>query len=383
MHLNTIISNLTPYQGNKTLIKYSQSVGDIMTGILQTHNLYAADYDKISNTFWKGSAVKTAKCIYDFLKANTHYIVEPDNKQTLRSPSAILLLGNNKNNGLDCKSYSLFIAGVLDSLKRSGKKINWCYRFASYRPADKLPHHVFVVLNPNTDKEIFVDPVLSTFNNRKTFFFKIDKKPMALIAVSGIGAKRSKADRKARKEQRKAKIKTAIKKRGKILMKFNPVSVSGRNSFLLVVKVNLFGLANKLRAAYEKDQNKVNKFWLKMGGSIASLKKAINEGIKRGKNKGSQESIQGIGVVPAIAAAIAAATPIIIKVTQLLKSIGVNTDDLAAGAKKLVSNIIEKKIDQQAEAEQSAEDQSEDSSEQSAEDQSEDSSEQRAESTEE
>ena len=149
--LTQIISKLSPYTGSQKLVKYSQSVGDIMNGIIQTHNIYKSDYDKICLSFWKGNAIKTAKCIYDFLKLNTHYVVEPDNKQTLRSPAAILLLGGNKNKGLDCKSYSLFIGGVLDALRRKGKNINWCYRFASYRLTDKLPHHVFVVLNPDAN----------------------------------------------------------------------------------------------------------------------------------------------------------------------------------------------------------------------------------------
>ena len=340
--LTPILSILPPYQGRKHIIKHSQSVGDIITGILATHKQYSADYDKIAGKFWRGNSRNTAKCIFDFLKKNTHYVIEPDDKQTLRSPSAILYLGSQPGTGLDCKSYSLFIGGVLDALRRAGKNTNWCYRFASYRVFDKLPHHVFVVINPGSLNEIWIDPVLSTFNNRKQYSYKIDKYPMALIAMAGIGrTKRAKAERKQR-------LKNALRKRGKLLLKFNPATASARNSFLLLVKVNAFNLGRRLYKMVKSNPDKLKKFWEKIGGNWNSLQKNILIG---SKHKGEKiESINGIGVVPAIAAAIAAATPIVLKITQLLKSVGVDVKDLENAGKKVISRIIDKKIDDTAEA---------------------------------
>ena len=126
-----VLGVLTKYQGNKQVLKFSQSVGDIITGILQTNKLYHTDYDKICMMFYNPSLLQTLKNIYYYLENNTHYVIESDNKQTLRSPSAILYLGRNPKIGLDCKSYSLFIAGILSALERRGCKINWCFRFAS------------------------------------------------------------------------------------------------------------------------------------------------------------------------------------------------------------------------------------------------------------
>jgi hypothetical protein len=40
----------------------------------------------------------------------------------------------------------------------------------------KLPHHVFVVVNPSTNNEIWIDPVVKAFDYKKQYFYKIDKK---------------------------------------------------------------------------------------------------------------------------------------------------------------------------------------------------------------
>jgi hypothetical protein len=60
-------------------------------------------------------------------------------------------------------------------LKRSGKPIEWCYRFASYKIWDKIPGHVFVVAR-DKQGEIWVDPVLDRFDERKEPTYFVDRK---------------------------------------------------------------------------------------------------------------------------------------------------------------------------------------------------------------
>jgi len=323
------------YKGEAVRVRVFQSVGDIMQGIMSTHRRYTAEYDKIAPTFDGYNTLKICQKIYNFLLSKTHYKVEPDSKQTLRSPAAILALGSDPAQGLDCKSYSLFIGGVLDALNRRGHNIKWCYRFASYRFGDKLPHHVFVVVNPGTKNEIFVDPVIKPFNYKKPYFYKVDKTPsnMALYSISG-----TRANRQARKAEKKQKTKANIKKAGKVALKFAPITAVPRNSFLLLVKLNIFKLRDKLRALNAQDPAKLRKFWESVGGNMAALVKAMSH-----KGRGQ------VGLEPATttAAAVATATPLIIKILKLLKEAGIETKDLA----NFATSVVKKAIDKKAEAE--------------------------------
>ena len=372
--MTDVLMKLSPFRNNRRVLRYSQSVGDIMSGILETHKKYAKEYDLICTKFDGATAEIIAHKVYNFLKRHTFYVVEADSKQTLRSPAAILALGANPKVGLDCKSYSLFIGGILDAFKRRGKKIDWCYRFASYRLIDKVPHHVFVVLNPGTNNEIWVDPVLPSFNNKKQYNYKIDKKiHMALIAVAGIGkTKRTKAEKAKRRADIKAKVKDRIKKSGKLLLKFNPATTVARNSILLIIKINLFGIAHKLFQLIRKPNGeaKLKKFWEGIGGRYASLTKNIQQGIKHGKHKGEDKILAEIksntkmktanGPIqysnkrprlgmsigdPVTATAVVTSTPILIKIITMLKDAGIDTDKLGKAAKDVLANAVNDKID--------------------------------------
>lgn len=359
--IGNLLNRLTPIQGVNRVLKVNQNVGDIISGILNTHNQWRKDYNNICLSFNGSTPYQIGKKIFDFLKNHTHYVIESDNQQTLRSPAAILKLGSDKKIGLDCKSYSLFIGGILDALNRKGKKINWCYRFASYRMTDKLPHHVFVVINPGlgTD-EIWIDPVLPAYNEKKQYFYKIDRKPknMALVQVSGIGRrKKTKAERKQRRQEIKKKIKEKIKKRGRLLLKFNPATVPARNAFLLIVKLNILNIAFKLHQLLQKDQSKLKRFWEGIGGSWRSLTKNIEAGYRKKARKLERKG-RSVGepfTAAGVAAAVVSATPIIIKVVKLLKENGINADTLIQAGKSVVNAVASKKIDDEAAAQETAE----------------------------
>jgi hypothetical protein len=390
--LRNIYGQLTPYQGKKDIIVNDQSVGDIISNLLKTHNLYKSEYDKIAANFERNGTENTARGIYNFIKTNIPYKIESDDRQLLKSPSAILYTANSI--GSDCKNYSLFTGGILDALNRKGKRINWCYRFASYKMKDKLPHHVFVVINPGTNNEIWVDAVLPQFNQKKQYFYKVDKQPMALISMAGIeyesmiGAPKRKEKKAAQKAASKTtvpikraaarkkalqaeakkketpskkvarkkavmkvaqKVRGSIKKAGKVVVRFNPLSVTARNSFLAIVKLNFRSVATNLKKALNKDRSKIEKFWTSVGGKFDVLVKAIEIG-------NAKKRIGGIGVAPAAApAAAVAATPIIIKVVGVFKDMGIDAEDLGDFAKGVVNRIGKNKVDQINEAAETGE----------------------------
>jgi len=161
----------------------NQNVNGIITGILETHEKYKSEYDKISNYFLGKNINETAYNIWEFLKQNVPYRRESDNFQTLRSPSSIV-------SGLpaDCKTMSLFSLGVLQSLQRKGLiNCTLAYRFAGYNDFNNDLEHVFAVINPKSQKEIWCDAVLPRFNQKKQPTYYKDKNlKMALVSLSGI-----------------------------------------------------------------------------------------------------------------------------------------------------------------------------------------------------
>jgi hypothetical protein len=365
--MTNLLAQLKPFANKQHILVNDQQVSDIITGLLNTHNQYKSEYDKIAGGFKGRTERETGKKIYTFLKNNVNYVIEPDSKQTLKSPAAILYTG--KSTGSDCKNYSLFTGGILSALNRRGANIKWCYRFASYRMFDKMPHHVFVVINPNTANEIWVDAVLPKFNLHKQYYYKTDKKvnDMALVAVAGIGAPKKRQAKKpakkaaapakkaARKEllkKKATKLKTSIKKAGKVTLKFAAAPV--RNSFLLLVKLNFKNLAGKLQRGIDKAPDKIKTFWENAGGNYKTLTIAVGQGIK--KKAIGVIGIQ-LGLAETATAAAVTASPLLIKIAGVLKKIGIDPEtiiDFAADKLKQVANDKLEKVNEQAAAETEA-----------------------------
>jgi hypothetical protein len=116
-----------------------------------------------------------------------------------------------------------------------------------------------------------------------------------------------------------------------------------RGPFLLLVRLNVFNLARRIVRGIEKDRQRVKNFWEnEIGGDFAQLVSTAEKGKKEmpilpGKSQtfsGSYSSAEPVSTT----AAIATATPITVKITALLSSIGValqNAEDIAQTAKDL------------------------------------------------
>jgi hypothetical protein len=175
-----LLGKLPPFSNTHVIIEKRQSVHDIIREVLTAHRYFASHYDTIAADFWQGDVFRTCVYLWQFCKNNIRYDVETEASQTTKSPAAML----NQATG-DCKHYSGFIGGVLDALKRQGKKIDWRYRFASYN-GSREPEHVFIVVRSN-GRELWIDPVLKNFNERLRPTNFIDKKISMLTRLSGIG----------------------------------------------------------------------------------------------------------------------------------------------------------------------------------------------------
>ena len=348
MNRDRLLGRLSPFGKKRILIKQDQGVPDIISAMLSAHKIYSPEYDKISQDFYAGDGIQTAKNVFNFLKKNVRYKIESENNQRIMSPSAIVSLAKN-----DCKNYALFIMGVLDSLKRKGLINNDIfYRFASYKLLDEVPHHVFAVIKDQDGTEYYIDPVLSSFNERKTFFHKIDKRPnnMPLYSVSGIGKSVGAAKKTAAKPKEKKKIVVKI------------ALAPARGSFLLLVGLNFMGLATKLKKSFDEKADATQNWWKNLGGNPNELLKKVEQGAKKKRLLGDDVEFASEGQIGVVATGTAVATttaaPILIKVAEFLSKVGIDVKEVSEVGKRVlakqVKNVVEKNLENQEKLDQAS-----------------------------
>lgn len=325
MNASALLAKLTPFGNRTQLVVENQTTKDIIKNIIDAHKKYQLDYDRIASDFWKGSVRSTCEYLFSFLKNNVQYSIEPDTRQSVKSPAAIISTGKYKTGGNDCKHYSLFQAGVLDALKRKGHKIEWCYRFANYKLFSTTPHHVFIVVKIN-GKEYWCDPVLDYWNQKKGYINAIDKK-MSLYSISGIDCSygctsygQPSLVGKVSRSVKRAKRRSGENCKGRTGAKI-ALSVP-RRAFLALVRLNVKKYALKLYKSLNdpKKRPALLAKWCNLGGNAALLESTVNKAVNKYKRKHPGQSI---GV--AIPALITSATPVII---ALLKFMGGKSDEI-------------------------------------------------------
>lgn len=143
------------------------------------------------------------------------------------------------------------------------------------------------------------------------------------------------------------KVKDAGKAVGGFIIKYNPLSILARNSYLLLLRLNVRGMANKIATGYASNttlkqrghtgaditnirgrRNKIEDLWKKLGGDVDALKKAALTS-KKAKEQA------GLGEI-SVAAALASASGIIAAVTKIAntyKSAKEKIDDVSDIAK--------------------------------------------------
>jgi hypothetical protein len=184
MYSNDLLKVLTPFDNQKKVLVYNQGVGDIINALIDAHYKNRNQYDLIYSYFVGDNPEETANNVFNYLKKNVKYVIESDDNQLIKSPAAIIATGKS---GSDCKNYALFSAGILDAYRRNeGLDFDLYFRFASYEYNDKTPQHVFCVISDGNE-EIWIDPVLDFFNQKKMPYFYKDKKIKNMLSsLSGI-----------------------------------------------------------------------------------------------------------------------------------------------------------------------------------------------------
>ena len=154
MDRNELLQYLPPVQNVWEVVTQDQSVKDIIKQVIKAHYDNQLYYDKIALFFDATTVPEILDNIYDFIKDNIRYKEESDAAQTTAIPAGILARGFG-----DCKHYASFAGGILSAIKRlTGKRFSWHYCFASYDLFNKVPYHVFIVVQDG-GTEYYLDPV--------------------------------------------------------------------------------------------------------------------------------------------------------------------------------------------------------------------------------
>ena len=287
---------MLPVNNQNKLITVNASNQDIINDI---HAWYPEALKQVKQSgFYKkfnyGSPIKDAHAVWLFLRNYIKYKKDPDEAQLLRLPGRFV----NDRSG-DCKSYSIFAAAVMGAL---GYKVG--FRYAAYKDGAQNPTHVYIYL-PNYD--IIIDGCYRFFNKEKEYKF-VKNYIMNNYVLSGINSREERRERRQERRERRQERREERQERreerkasGKPST-FKKISLAApRNSFLLMVKLNVFGMATKLKLAISKNEKAVKSKWNKLGGNFDKLKKQIEIGAKKkailgGKNtKLAKEQIEGIG----------------------------------------------------------------------------------------
>lgn len=171
---------------------------DIIKTVLYADKKAAWYTSSFASTLRGRTLFETCKNIWQFVKTQIPYVLDPDGEQYIKSPGRLW-----KDKAGDCKSFSVFIASCLRNLG-----IPYGYRFTSYSKSDSTPTHVYVYV-PLDKGEIILDAVWSgPFNTQKEFSHKQDhlmSKIAYLGSVGNAGNARETARRKVAVQQRKPK----------------------------------------------------------------------------------------------------------------------------------------------------------------------------------
>ena len=317
VYLDDVYKLLPAAKNNRVLTKRSQTTRDIINQVLTQHPENVKQAKKIAHLFDTGEAYGTCQNIWNFLKYQVPYKVEPSSKQTTKTLSRIVYDAKFNTGKNDCKHYSSFTGAILDCLG-----YDFTYRFAGYSDYINMPTHVYCICNNGSNK-IYIDAVISGFDVEKPYKLKIDKKiknkTMSLYQLSGvedeimIGAKKRKKILPKIKNIGKNIVTAAKKiKQGAVTVNLAPV----RGAFLTLILFNVHGWATGL-SKMSMDQLK---FWKSLGGDRTKLMDAIKKGAKRKRILGldNEDMMSGIGEPVTIAGALTGAAPIIIKIQSLL-----------------------------------------------------------------
>ena len=260
-----------------------------------------------------GNASIDGKRVAEYIFTNLKYKQDGYEAQKIQLPGRLL------QNGVgDCKSFSLLFCACMTSL---GYKNG--FRFASYKQ-NKIPTHVYNFVLDNQNNILTFDTCVRTLKESPNYTYIKDMQVEYLTGVPTM------IETGTEYIGKKGRVKKVIKKafQGYKKIQLGPQ----RGAALGLIALNVRGLATKIKRT---PADKVKKLWQRLGGDYKKLMAAVDKGANkkpvfgmRDKRKISayySDDESYIGIEPATTAALlASAAPILLALSKLFKSSGVD-----------------------------------------------------------
>jgi len=290
-----------------------------------------------------------------WIRANVTYKIDDFGFQNIQYPSAVL-----RDGFADCKSISLLYLSIMEAAGYNGG-----FRFASYKQ-NKPFTHVYNFFLDNKNNIYTFDGCLKDLKEIKKYKHIKDMQVNYIAGVpqmidknpQGLSYKRRSRYYMGETEGigKKKKEKKVFFKKG--FQKLKGVALApARAPFILLVDINFRGLARKLSVAREKNADKFQEWWLKVGGNIDKLNKAVDKGKGKKPFLGEKKGVNGIygiddnviigyiGVEPvSTGALLTAAAGLIASAGKLFKSLGIKNKE---GEKDVEEGVEDAKISEE------------------------------------
>ena len=146
-------------------------------------------------------------------------------------------------------------------------------------------------------------------------------------------------------------LKKVLQTAGNAVLRYNPVSIAARNGFLLALKLDVSGIASKLKWAYaspataaakgitQQDYEKSLRALAKVEALFAKKLQGKAESLKDAILKGRAGGLNGQLGEPLTAAAITAAAPLIIATINILKEVGLIGENVQVDENGIILQI--------------------------------------------
>jgi len=343
-----LFKKTTTYNADTKDILYSLNIA-VPAAIAQAKQLNLAEIVGINEYT---SPTDAGLMTGNWIRNNVQYKLDPFNEQNIQLPSSLLRTKKG-----DCKSLSLLFLSILESAG-----YNAGFRFVSYKKNSSYTH-VYNFICTNQNKYFTFDCCIRNLVENQNYKLKKDMRVNYLAGtpvmmgeddVQGINKPTimelltddiymSGSEYIGRK--RRPILRNLLDK-GKNAVKVVSLAPE-RGAILALIDVNFAGFARKLDEARKKDPKTFEEFWLKLGGKISSLNKAIDKGKNKraikpknrisgatdvvyiggpdsicyvGEGEGGTDAAKGFNI-EAIMKIVGQATPIIGALTKLFKKL--------------------------------------------------------------